>query len=78
MTGEVKPQRLKQTNKYFLSYKQLNTFDYPYYIHKCLDSEPSTFLLDNRYIIFHKFDKDFQLHMIMTYTDALSGQGPQA
>ena len=78
MTGEVKPQRLKQTNKYFLCYKQLNTFEHPYHIHKCLDSEPSTFLLINRYIIFNKFDKDIQLHMIMIYTGALSGQGPQA
>ena len=37
--------RNKQTNKYFLHYKQLNTFDHPYHIHKYLDSEPSTFLL---------------------------------
>ena len=78
MIGEVNPQRLKQTNKYFLCYKQLNTFDHPYYIHKCLDSEPSTFLLVNRYIIFNKFEKDIQLHMIMIYTGALSGQGLQA
>ena len=78
MTGEVKPQRLKQKNEYFFCYKQLNKFDHPYYIHKCLDSEPSTFLLINRYIIFNKFDKDLQLHMIMIYTGALPGQGPQA
>ena len=65
-------------NKYFLHYTQLNTFDYPYYIQKYLDSEPSTFLLVNRCIIFNKFDKHIQLHMIMTYTGALSGQGPQA
>ena len=35
MTGEVKLQRLKQTNKYFLCYKHLNTFDHPYYMHQC-------------------------------------------
>ena len=74
MTREVKPQRLKQTNKYFSCYKQLNTFDHPYHIHKCLDSEPSIFLMVNRYIIFNKFDKDIQLHMIMNYNGALSGQ----
>ena len=68
MTGEIKPQRLKQTNQYFFfCYKQLNTFDLPYYKHKCLDSEPSTFLLVNRYIIFNKFDKDIKLHRIMIY-----------
>ena len=78
MIGEVNPQRRKQTNKYFLHHKQLNTFDHPYYIHKCLDSEPSTFLLVNRDIIFDKFDKHIQLHVIMIYTGALSGQGPQA
>ena len=78
ITGEVKPQRLEQTNKYFFCYKQLNTFDLPYYKHKCLDSEPSTFMLVNRYIIFNKFDKDIQLHMIMIYTGALPGQGSQA
>ena len=78
MTGVVKPQRLKQINKYFFCYKQLNTFDHPYYIHKCLDSEPSTFLLVNRYIIFNKFDKDIQLHMILIHTGALAGQEPQA
>ena len=76
MTGEVNPQTLKQTNKYFLRYKQLNTFDHPYYIHKCLDSEPSTFLLVNRYIIFDKFDKHIQLHMIMIYISALLAKGP--
>ena len=43
-------------------------FDDPHYIHKCLDSEPSTFLLFNRYSIFNKFDKDIQLHMIMIFT----------
>ena len=68
----------KQTNKYFLHQKQLNTFDHPYHIHKYLDSEPSTFLLVNRYIIFNKFVKHIQLHMIMIYTGALPGQGPQA
>ena len=78
MTGEVKPQRLKQTNKYFFCYKQLNTFDLAYYKHKRLDSEPSTFLLVNRYIVFNKFDKDIQLHMIMIYTGALPDQGSQA
>ena len=78
MNEEVNPERLEQTSKYFLHYKQLNTFDHPYHIHKYLDSEPSTFLLVNRYIIFSKFDKHIQLHMIMIYTGALSGQGPQA
>ena len=78
MTEEVNPRRLKQTNKYFLHYKQLNTFDHPYHIHKYLDSEPSTVFLVNRYIIFNKFDKHIQLHMIMIYTVALPGQGPQA
>ena len=78
MTEEVNPQRLKQTNKYFLHYKQVNTFDNPYPIHKYLDSEPSTFLLVNRHIIFNKSDKHIQLHMIMIYTSALPGQGPQA
>ena len=78
MTGEVIPERRKQTNKYFLHYKQLDTFDHPYYTRKCLDSEPSTYLLVNRYIIFNKFDKHIQLHMIIIYTGALSGQGPQA
>ena len=78
MTEEVNPQRLQQTNKYFLHYKQLNTFEHPYHIHKCLDHEPSTFLLvDNRYIIFNKFDKRYQQHMIMIYTGPLPGQGPQ-
>ena len=77
MTGEVKPQRLKQTNEYLFCYKQLNTFDHPYYIHTCLESEPSTFLLVNRYIIFNKFDKNIQLHMIMIYIGALPVQGPQ-
>ena len=47
------------------TYKQLNTFDHSYHIHKYLDSEPSTFLLVNRHIIFNKFDKHIQLHMIM-------------
>ena len=68
----------KETNKYFLHYKQLNTFDHPYHIQKCLDSEPSTFLLVNRYIIFNKFDEHIQLHMIMIYIGALPGQGHQA
>ena len=77
MTGEVNPQRLKQRNKYFLRYKQLNTFYYPYYVQKHLDSEPSTFLLVNRYIIYDKFDKNIQLNMIMIYTDVISGQGPR-
>ena len=77
MTGEVKPQRLKQTNKYLFCYKQLNTFDRPYYIHTCLDSEPSTSLPVNRYIIFNKFDNDIQLYMIMIYTGVLPGQGLQ-
>ena len=65
MTREVKPQRLKQQiNIFFL----LQTTEYlPYYKHKCLDSEPSTFLLANRYIIFNKFDKDIILHRIMIY-----------
>ena len=77
MTEEVNPQTLKQTNEYFLHYKQLNTFDHPYHIYKYFDSEPSTFLLVNRYIIFNKFDKHIQLHMIMIYTGALPGQGPR-
>ena len=77
MTGEVKPKRLKQTNKYFFCYNQLNTFDHPYYIHKCLNTEPATFLLVDKYIIFNKFDKNIQLLMIMTYTGALPDQGPQ-
>ena len=77
MPEEVNPQRFKQTNKYFLHYKQLNTFDHPYHIHKYLDSELSTFLLVNRYIIFNKFDKEIQLHM-MICTGALPGQRPQA
>ena len=78
MTEEVNTQRLKQTNKYFLHYKQLNTFAQPYHIHKYLDTEPSTFLLVNRHTSFNKFDKHIQLHMIMIYTGALDGQGPQA
>ena len=44
--GQV-TRRNKQTNKYFPHYKQLNTFDHSYHIHKYLDSEPSTFLLVN-------------------------------
>ena len=75
--GQV-TRRNKQTNQYFLHYKQLNTFDHPYHIHKYLDSEPSTFLLVNRYIIFNKFDKHIQVHMIMIYTGALHCQEPQA
>ena len=78
MTGEVTPQRLEQKNKYFLRHEQLNTFDHPYYTHKCLDSEPSTSLLVNRYAILNKFDKDIHKHMIMICISALSGQGPQA
>ena len=62
-----------QTTEY-----SVNTFDQHYYIHKCLDSEPSTFLLVNRFIIFNKFDKNIQLDMIMIYTSALSSQKPQA
>ena len=62
MPEEVSSQILKQINKYFLHYKQLNTIDHPYHIHKYLDNEPSTFLLVNRYIIFNKFDKHIQLH----------------
>ena len=78
MTEEVNPQRLKKTNKYFLHNKQLNTFDHSYHIHKYLYSEPSIFLLVNKYIIFYISDKHIQLHMIMIYTGALSGQRPQA
>ena len=70
--------RNKQIKKYFLDYKQLNTFDHPYHIHKSLDSEPLTFLLVKRYTIFNKFDKHIQLHMLMIYTGALLGQGPHA
>ena len=80
MVKEVNPQKLKQTNisnKYFLHYKQLNTFDHTYHIHKYLDCEPLTFLLVNRYIIFNKFDKLIQLHMIMIYTGALLAKGPR-
>ena len=74
MTGEVKPQRLKQQiNIFFL----LQTTEYiPYYKNKCLDSEPLTFL-PIRYIIFNKFDKDIILHRIMIYTGDLPGQGSQ-
>ena len=70
--------RNKRTNKHFWHYKQLNTFDHPNHIHKYLDSEPSTILLVDKYIIINKFDKHIQLHMIMIYTGALPGQGPQA
>ena len=75
MTGEVKLQRLnQQINTFFL----LQTTEYlPYYKHKCLDSEPSTFLLANRYINFNKFDKDIILHRIMIYIGDLPGQGSQ-
>ena len=75
MTGEVKPQRLKQQiNIFFL----LQTTEYlPYYKHKYLDSEPSTFLLAYRYIIFYKLDKDIIPHRIMIYTGDLPGQGSQ-
>ena len=72
MIEEVNP----QTNKYFLHYKQLNTFDHPYHIHKYLECKPSAFLLVNRCIIFNEFDNHFQLHMIIICTGALSGQGP--
>ena len=41
-----------------------------------LYSESST-LLVNRYIIFNKSDKHIQLHIIVIYTGALPGQGPQ-
>ena len=75
--GQV-TRRNKERNKYFLHEKQLNTFDHPYHIHNYLDSEPSTFLLVNRYIIFNKFVRHIQLHMIMIYIGALPGQGPQA
>ena len=74
--GQV-TRRNKHTNKYFSNHKQLNTFDHPYHIHKYLDSEPSTFLLVNRYSVFNKFDKHIQLHMIMIYTGALPGHGPR-
>ena len=75
MTGEVKPQRIKQQiNIFFL----LQTTEYlSYYKNKCLDSEPSIFLLANRYIIFNKLDKDITLHRIMIYTGDLPGQGSQ-
>ena len=75
MTGEVKPQRLKQqANIFFL----LQTIEYlPYYKHKCLDREPSTFLLANRYTILNKFNKDIIQHRIMIYTGDLPGQGSQ-
>ena len=36
--GQV-TRRNKQTSKYFSHYKQLNTFEHPYHIHKYLDSE---------------------------------------
>ena len=67
--------RNKQTKEYFLHWKQLNAFDHPYHIHKYLDSEPSTFLLVDRYIIFNKSVKRIQLHMIMIYTDAAPTNG---
>ena len=73
MTGEVKPQRLKQTNKYFFCYKQLNTFDLSYYKHKCLDSELQPFFLVNRYIIFNKFDKDVPDHVTFSNQVTYSG-----
>ena len=53
----------------------MNTFDHPYHIHKYLDSELSTFLLVDRYIIFNKFVKHIQLYMIMIYTGALPAKG---
>ena len=75
MNGEVKLQRLKHTKKFFFL---IQTTEYlPYYKHKCLDSEPSTFLLVNRYIIFNKFDEDIKLHRIMIYTGDLPVQGSQ-
>ena len=68
-------QLLRQTNKYFLHYEQLSTFDHPSYytIGKTVSLQPScwligTFLSTNL----------IQLHMIMIYADALSRQGPQA
>ena len=72
MTGEVTLRDLSKGINIFLGCKQLNTFDQPYYIRKSLGSEPSPFLLVNRYIIFNKFDKHIQLNM-MIYTGALSG-----
>ena len=44
-------------------------------MHKYLDTEPLTFLLVDRYIIFNKFVKHFQLQMIMIYTGALLAKG---
>ena len=76
MTGEVKPQRLKQTNQYFFLL-QTTEYLWSYNKHKWLDSELSTLLLVNGYIIFNKFDKDIKLHRIMIYTGDLPGQGPQ-
>ena len=54
--------------------KQLTTFDHPYHIHKYLDSvnlQPSCWLIGTLFSIKH-----MQLHMIMIYTGALSGQRP--
>ena len=67
--------RNKQTNEYFLHWKQWNAFDHPYHIHKYLDSKPSTFLLVDRYIILNKFVKHIQLHVVMIYTGALLTKG---
>ena len=47
MTGDVNPQGLDKY--FFLHYKHLTIFDHPDNIHKSLDSEPSTFLLVNKY-----------------------------
>ena len=71
--------RVKQTNDFFLHFRQLNTFDHPYHIHKYLDNESSTcLLLDiSTLITFDKFDKHIQLHIIMIYTGALSGKDPK-
>ena len=76
MTGEVKPQRLKQRNKCFFLLQTTECLDHPYYMQKCLDSKCSTFLLVNSYIIFNKFDKDIQLHMIVPYPRPDINNGP--
>ena len=52
--GKQRARNAHDQNKQIFHYKQLNTFDHPYHIHKYLDTEHSTFLLDNRYIIFNK------------------------
>ena len=69
---------IRKQIKIFYIKNNWSSFDHSYHIHKYLDSEPSTFLLANRYIIFNKCVKHIQLHMIMIYTGALPGQGPQA